>query len=66
MAFDPRFFSGRDPDTDQSSAEQLLQTITGQGARLPSERRYTARASSLAHGVDIARALHQDILALLD
>jgi LDH2 family malate/lactate/ureidoglycolate dehydrogenase len=66
MVFDPRFFSGRDPATDHASAEQLLQAITGQGARLPSERRYTARASSLAHGVDIARALHQDILALLD
>ena len=66
MAFDPRFFSGRDPATDQASAEQLLQAITGQGARLPSERRYTARAHSIAHGVDIARALHEDILALLD
>lgn len=66
LAFDPRFFSGRDPATDQASAEQLLQAISGQGARLPSERRYAARALSLKHGVDIAAALHRDILALLD
>ena len=66
LAFDPRFFSGRDPATDQASAEALLQSISGQGARLPSERRYAARANSIAHGVDIAAALHRDILALLD
>ena len=66
LAFDPGFFSGRDPATDQASAEALLQTISGQGARLPSERRYAARAQSIAHGVHIAAALHRDILALLD
>ena len=66
LAFDPRFFSGRDPATDQASAEALLQAISGQGARLPSERRYAARARSMAHGVDIAAALHRDILAWLD
>lgn len=66
IAFDPSFFSSRDPAIDQASAEQLLQAISGQGARLPSERRYNARTRSIAHGVDIARALHEDILALLD
>ena len=51
---------------DRSIAWGIAQSVSGQGARLPSERRYAARARSMAHGVDIAAALHRDILALLD
>lgn len=65
LAFDPRFFSSGDTLADQARAEQLFTAITGQGARLPSQRRFDARARSMVHGVKIARVLHQDILALL-
>ena len=65
LAFDPCFFSRRDADADQASAERLFQAIAGQGARLPSQRRFEARARSLARGVFVARALHQDILSLM-
>jgi LDH2 family malate/lactate/ureidoglycolate dehydrogenase len=65
LAFDPSFFSASAPGADQARAEQLFEAITSQGARLPSQRRFEARARSLAHGVSIPRALHEDILALL-
>ena len=66
LAFDPRFFSGRDPALDQAGAEALFTAITGQGARLPSQRRFEARARSQIHGVQVARTLHADILALIN
>ena len=65
LAFDPGFFSASAPGADQARAEHLFEAITGQGARLPSQRRFEARARSIAQGVSIPRALHQDILALL-
>lgn len=65
LAFDPQFFSQGDALADQVRAEQLFAAITDQGARLPSQRRFAARARSLAHGVHIPCALHDDILALL-
>ncbi|MEO8387965.1 Ldh family oxidoreductase [Polaromonas sp.] len=65
LAFDPTFFSQGDARADQARAEQLFQAITDQGARLPSQRRFEARARSLAQGVRIPRALRDDVLALL-
>jgi LDH2 family malate/lactate/ureidoglycolate dehydrogenase len=65
LAFDPSFFSANAPGADQTRAEHLFEAITGQGARLPSQRRFEARARSLTHRVSIPRALHDDILALL-
>ena len=65
LAFDPAFFSQGDPLADQARAELLFQAITDQGARLPSQRRFAARARSLAQGVRIPRALHSDLLALM-
>lgn len=66
LAFDPKFFSQSDALADQARAEHLFDAITGQGARLPSQRRFEARARSLAHGVKIPRTLHDDVLALLN
>lgn len=66
LAFDPRFFSAKDAQADQASAEKLFDAISGQGARLPSQRRFEARARSLANGVQIPKALYLDVLALLD
>lgn len=65
LAFDPGFFSVSAPGADQARAEHLFDAITSQGARLPSQRRFEARARSIAHGVRIPLALHEDILALL-
>ncbi len=65
LAFDPSFFSASAPGADQARAEHLFEAITSQGARLPSQRRFQARARSMAHGVKIPRALHEDIVALL-
>ena len=48
--------------TDQ--AEALFQQIVGQGARLPSQRRYIARKKSLAEGVHIPAALYEELAAL--
>jgi LDH2 family malate/lactate/ureidoglycolate dehydrogenase len=65
VAFDPSFFSANPPGSDQARAEHLFEAIVSQGARLPSQRRFEARARSIAHGVCIPRVLHEDILALL-
>lgn len=66
LAIDPRGFLGDAAAAHIARAEALFDGITGQGARLPSQRRFAARASSLAHGVDVPRALHADLMALLD
>lgn len=67
LAMDPdRFAQGRGVDPF-AQAETLLGAIIGQGARLPSQRRYTARARSLAEGVALTRAAraHLDRLEAL-
>ena len=46
-------------------AEVLFTGIEGQGARLPSQRRYEARARSEVEGVQIPLALFNDLQALL-
>jgi len=65
LAFDPGHFGLGDAAGDARRAEQLFMTITDQGARLPSQRRFEARQRSQANGVHIPAALHADILALL-
>lgn len=63
IAFDPAVLGGGGRD-NQASSERLFAEIAGQGARLPSSRRYEARARSLVHGVSIPRHLYDQILAL--
>ncbi|MEO3388937.1 Ldh family oxidoreductase [Mesorhizobium sp. CAU 1741] len=54
VAFSPRVFaSGRSGDP-LVRAETLFDAILGQGARLPSQRRFAARAASLAGGMRIS------------
>lgn len=66
VAFDPNLFSGGRVAENDARAERLFADIVDQGARLPSQRRYTARARNLARGyVEIPQQLHQDLLALL-
>ncbi len=66
LALDPSFFSQGDSAADLVRAELLLKAITDQGARLPSQRRFEARARSIALGVQIPRALYEDVLALME
>lgn len=66
IAFDPNLFSGGKVADNDARAERLFADILDQGARLPSQRRYAARARNLARGyVEIPQQLHQDILAML-
>jgi LDH2 family malate/lactate/ureidoglycolate dehydrogenase len=65
IALDPRRFLGQATEEHLARAEVLFQGIEGQGARLPSQRRYAARARSLVDGVQIPEALYNDLKALL-
>ncbi len=65
IALDPRRFLGDSAEEHLARAEALFQAIEGQGARLPSQRRYEARARSLVEGVQIPEALYNDLKALL-
>jgi len=64
IAIDPKGFLGDLLPEHQARAEAMFDAITGQGARLPSARRYAARARSLADGVVIPADLHRDVMAL--
>jgi delta1-piperideine-2-carboxylate reductase len=56
LALDPvRFAQGRGQDPF-AAAEVLLSAITEQGARLPSQRRFAARARSMETGVSLTDA----------
>lgn len=65
LAFDPAVFLGADAAQHVARAETMFDAIVGQGARLPSQRRYEARERSRANGVRIPRALYDDLQALL-
>lgn len=66
IAFDPKLLGGVDEETNTRLAETLFASIADQGARLPSQRRFEARARNLKSGsVSIPNQLHEDILALL-
>lgn len=65
IALDPQRFLGAAADEHLARAEVLFEGIQEQGARLPSQRRYDARARSLADGVQIPQALYDDLNALL-
>lgn len=65
LAFDPQRFAGDDLAASQQRAERLFAAITGQGARLPSQRRFAARKRSEADGVWVEQSLLNDIHGLL-
>lgn len=65
IAFDPQRFLGAATEEHLARAEVLFAGIEGQGARLPSQRRYEARARSEVEGVQIPLALFNDLQALL-
>lgn len=66
LAFDPAQFSGGRVVENDARAEALFADIIDQGARLPSQRRYQARARNLKRGyVEIPQKLYDDIEALI-
>jgi LDH2 family malate/lactate/ureidoglycolate dehydrogenase len=65
LTFDPAVFLGAEAGQHLLRAEKMFDAIVEQGARLPSQRRYEARARSLAEGVRIPRPLYEDLRALL-
>lgn len=67
LAFDPQHFSAGRTEQNDARAERLFADIIDQGARLPSQRRFAARARNLERGyVEIPQALYDDLLALKD
>ena len=65
LAFDPAHFSGGRVAENDARAERLFADIADQGARLPSQRRFAARARNLARGyVEIPQALYEDLQAM--
>lgn len=62
IAFSPERFAAGRPGDPFARAEVLFDAILGQGARLPSQRRFAARAKALADGI----ALNDEERAELD
>lgn len=63
LAFDPERF-GISGGTAAERAEAIFESIVAQGARLPSQRRYSARRKSHAEGVLIPAAMYKELAAL--
>lgn len=53
LAFDPITFSTRSRRNPVIEGEKLLLAICGQGARLPSQRRFEARKKALINGIEL-------------
>ncbi|MEX0970748.1 MAG: Ldh family oxidoreductase [Paracoccaceae bacterium] len=56
LAFSPERFAATRGANTLSRAEGLFEAIIGQGARLPSQRRFAARAESAAQGIRLSAA----------
>ncbi|WP_248309361.1 hypothetical protein [Bosea sp. AK1] len=65
FAFDPTVFLRDEAAHYLAGAELIFNAIVGQGARLPSQRRYEARKRNEEVGACIPRSLHDDLHALL-
>ena len=65
IAIDPvRCVSHDERETQLAHAEKLFARILEQdGTRLPSQRRYTARARTPSEGVAIPKSLHDTLIA---
>ncbi|WP_028629193.1 Ldh family oxidoreductase [Metapseudomonas resinovorans] len=64
IAIDPQRLLGAEAELHLQRAEAIFDGILAQGARLPSQRRYEARARSAVEGVSIPRPLYEEIQAL--
>lgn len=56
LAFSPAHFASDRPGNPLERAEGLFEAILGQGARLPSQRRFSARTRSLSDGIQLSVA----------
>ncbi|WP_354442364.1 Ldh family oxidoreductase [Ottowia thiooxydans] len=65
IAMDPLILGQGHYAEDDARAERLFDEFLGQGARLPSQRRYAARKRSLSDGVQVSRTLHEEIMGML-
>ncbi|NUH64925.1 Ldh family oxidoreductase [Sulfitobacter sp. S0837] len=65
IAFDPARFAAGRPGDPMARAEQLFEAILGQGARLPSQRRFKARAETRAEGIPLTTAEKESLDRLL-
>ncbi|WP_135450398.1 Ldh family oxidoreductase [Tabrizicola caldifontis] len=66
LAFSPEAFAAGRPGNPFARAEALFDAITGQGARLPSERRFAARAKAEARGIELTEAEAAQLQRFLD
>lgn len=66
IAMSPERFAAGRPGDPFARAEVLLEAIAGQGARLPSARRYAARRKSVAHGITLTAAEVEKLDLLLE
>ena len=64
LAMDPERFLGSTLEDDMARAENLFSSIIAQGARLPSQRRYTARQRTQKEGISIPESLYQELSRL--
>lgn len=64
IAISPEAFLGKDTEGHLKHAETLFEEIVGQGARLPSQRRFEARERSRANGITFPKALYDELRAL--
>lgn len=65
LAFSPEAFAAGRAGDPFARAEVLFEAIVGQGARLPSQRRYVARAKSQAEGITLTGAEVEQLDRLL-
>ncbi|WP_266065101.1 Ldh family oxidoreductase [Brucella intermedia] len=64
VVFDPEAFLGSALLNNLQKAEMLFDAIVGQGARLPSQRRFEARRNSQENGLRIPQELYRDLIML--
>lgn len=64
VAFDPAVFLGDQADSHLARAENIFAAITGQGARLPADRRYAARRRHADAPVQVDGKLFEELKAL--
>ena len=65
LTFDPEVFGGGKRGQNDQRAEDLFSQFAAQGARLPSQRRFEARAHSMLHGITLTSEVHQQLRSLL-
>ncbi|PZV36250.1 Ldh family oxidoreductase [Mesorhizobium kowhaii] len=66
IAFSPQAFSAGRPGNPLGRAEALFEAILGQGARLPSQRRFLARATAERDGISLSAKEIEQLDRLLD